>query len=156
MTKGEREKMSNSLIHVVINTLVYLVTTLALSILLTWVAWWWVVFFGVIFDLDHVPYFLYHTRPLTLQNLKASAKEDYAKKVPHFYACHTLEFEVLLACIYLGTGANIWAMWALAGWGIHVVTDAVSYLRQYHGLNPWAQYWSVGYYIAKEKRGYSR
>ncbi len=56
-------------------------------------------FFGVIFDADHAMYFLPHTRPLNVQNLKESIKNDYRKQIPHFYPCHTIEFELIVIIV---------------------------------------------------------
>ncbi len=144
--------MPNPVVHGGVNTLVYIALAFILSFHLMVMDWWWMVLFGLVFDFDHVPYFLLNTRPLTIQNLKTSGRTDYVNKVPHFYPCHTLEFQVLLVCMYIGTGGATWSLGALAGWGIHLVTDVASYLRQYHSFNPWAKYWSIGYYFLKGKR----
>ncbi len=144
--------MSNPLVHGGINTLVYVIVSLALSVPLSWGDWGLIVVFGIIFDLDHVPYFILHTRPFTFQNMKDSINADYSGQVPHFYACHTIEFQILLVCIYFGTGCVTWALWIVSGWFVHLVTDVVVYLRHYHGFFPWVKFWTIGYYFLKGKR----
>ncbi len=141
--------MSNPLVHGCINTIAYVTVSIAVAVPLAWEAWILMVLFGTIFDLDHVPYFLLHTRPFTFQNLKNTLKADYTGQVPHFYACHTLEFQLLLVCIYVGTGGISWALWLLASWLMHLLTDIVVYLRHYRGFLPWVKFWSIVYYFAR-------
>ena len=106
---------------------------------------------GVVFDLDHVIYYLATTRPVTVEALRARMTRDYHGSIPHFYACHCVEFVAgwFLVIILLPAGleAKMNLVLVGTGWLVHVVADIAVYLWHYRGWSPWLPYWSMIVYV---------
>src|SRR5271157_3228029 len=129
--------MSNSLVHVLVNALFYVL--LVFLVPLPFQVWDLILFvlYGTVLDIDHAIFFVSMTRPLTRANLAARLKKDYAEQVPHFYICHSVEFEVILMSFVLIFPQIPFFFWLFLGWSLHLLTDMGSYFTYYHHVFPW-------------------
>jgi hypothetical protein len=142
--------MAHGGLHALVNLAVYLVWIVATPAEFGLMACFWVVAAGLLFDLEHLVYYGFTTRPLTKAALLERMHYDYEHSVPHFYGCHTIEWVMALGVLALALG-SIWRL-VFWGWCLHMIVDSIDYLRTYRGLMPWIPFFSWLWYFGKVKK----
>ena len=128
----------NIIFHMVINFLFSLLLLYLNPEIFSWNIVLFITLIGVLIDIDHL--FYYSTRMHRIV-------DDFVKKIPHFYAFHTIEFLLLLALLSFFS-MNIFFIFI--GVGVHLVTAILTYIP--YGAHSRLKYWSVIYYLAYMKK----
>lgn len=151
--------MAGAHIHIIMNALIWVITYYILIIFDIPFQFiiengirngFWFVIGGIIFDLDHLLYFGFTTKPFGIKNIKNRMVQDYIDSNPHFYACHTIEFLLLSITISSIIHNNLLSIISI-GWLIHMVVDTADYIFHYRSYRPWLVYFSFFsfYFIVK-------
>ena len=95
---------------------------------------------GIAIDIDHVFYYSISNRSLSPKKIKDRALKDTNIMKPNFYIFHT--FEVLILLYILSFNHDFFMMMFL-GFGIHLLSDAIAYVRFYSRDFNWVKHWSL-------------
>lgn len=94
---------------------------------------------GAAIDLDHLFYFLASQKTLSVSKIRAWGKENYKFHQPFPYIFHTLEF-LFLFNMFARILHNHLLMTMSVGFAIHLLCDAIVYLKYYKSYRPWLRY----------------
>ncbi len=108
------------------------------------------IFGSIVFDLDHLLYYLLTTEPTQFSAIKKRMEYDYEFNIPHFYFAHTIEFIVVITFIAVIIQSAFF-LWLSFGWMIHLLQDALVYwkIEKSASMDPksdprlWRVYFSV-------------
>ena len=101
---------------------------------------------GIVFDIDHLFYFLFAERTLSIKRMMAVGRQLLSTLTPKLYVFHTIEFFL----IFLVVGYMFSPLTPLfLGFSLHLLLDIYNYVS--HGKKfSWAPYWSLIYMTMKK------
>ena len=135
-------------VHTVFNLVVFIPLLLFLKIfsfelILLILAW------GVLIDLDHLPYFIYKLRTINFSEIMKYANKEYKLDRPHFYPFHTIDFFIVFSLVlYLQNFDITLTLLFLTGL-FHWALDSSRHYIIHRNFS-WLRYYSAIYYFSKK------
>lgn len=105
---------------------------------------------GIVFDVDHLLYYILTTKPPSIGKIKKRMEQDYQNSNPHPYIFHSIEF-ITVSAIFLAIVPNEIYLVLIVGWAVHMLTDTIVYIREYRSCRPWLPYFCLIYYYCAVK-----
>jgi hypothetical protein len=101
---------------------------------------------GILFDIDHLFYFIFAERTLSITKMAAVGRNLLATHTPKLYIFHTIEFFSVFLSLAI---FNPFLMPLFLGLALHLLLDILNY--QIHGKRfSWMPYWSITYMMHQE------
>lgn len=136
-------------VHTAFNLIVFIPLLLFLKVfsielILLILAW------GVLIDLDHLPYFIYKLKTVDFSRILKYSNQDYASDTPHFYPLHTIDFFIAFGIVlYLRNFDLTLTLLFLAGLFHWILDSARHYII--HRNFSWLRYYSAIYHLFRNR-----
>ena len=134
-------------VHVISNLIIF-VPLLSFLKLLSWDFLSLILAWGVLIDLDHLPYYSHKLRTLSFFKIVKYSNWDFKSDTVHFYPLHTLEFFLIFAGIIHLANLDIKITLLFLTGLIHWILDGTRHYLHHKNFY-WLKYYSALYYYSK-------
>lgn len=135
-------------VHVISNLIIFVPILSFLNIswdfLLLILAW------GVLIDLDHIPYYSYKLRTLNFFKIVEFSDKDFKSDTVHFYPLHTLEFFLIFGGIIYLVDFDLKLVLLLLAGIVHWILDGMRHYLHHKNFH-WLEYYSTFYYLSRRQ-----
>lgn len=135
-------------IHTAFNLIVFIPLLLFLEIfsfelILLILAW------GVLVDLDHLPYFIYKLRTVNFSKILKHANQEYKLDRPHFYPFHTIDFFIVFSIVLYLKNFDLTLTFLFLTGLFHWTLDSARHYIIHRNFS-WLRHYSAIYYFFKK------